>query len=86
MNSGEGATPAISSKLSLNQLEHVRAHHLSMTIVVVEGTETLQIVYVDSCGDERCPLPLRINMYRCHAVPCPRIEVEPPREPQPDGR
>lgn len=73
----QAAGPAKSSKLTSTQFEHVRARHLSLTVAVVDGTETLQIAYVDSCGEERCPLPLRINMFRCHTYPCPGIVSNP---------
>ncbi len=54
--------------LTVQQLDHVTKHHLS--VKVKDGIVALN--YVCECGDPACPLPhTTVAFYVCPKPPCP---------------
>jgi len=60
MTGGPGTKP------TLEQLEHLRLHHIR--IEVHDGK--VQITYVCSCGDKDCTVPETLQVYVCPRPPC----------------
>ena len=82
--SGEGVVPAKdnageeapipekngSSKFTVEELEHIRIHHLLITIS--EDRRTLEIAVSRTCKEQLCPVPDNVSFFYCRFPPCPR--------------